>query len=108
MANCYSCGDWRLEQPITVRLPSVIVEVGRFGLSRARLFLRRVARQPLVRTRPVVITPVSRQLLFQVMLVPEKTVVQILSTQSADEAFDKRMGNRRIRHRLNRIDLQYS
>jgi hypothetical protein len=33
-------------------------------------------------------------------------VVQILSTQSADEAFDKRMGNRRIGHRLNRFDLQ--
>src|ERR1022692_1342209 len=78
----------------------------RFWLWSARFFLRRVARQPLVRTRPVVITPESRQLLFQVMLVPEKTVVQILSTQSADEAFDKRMGDRRIGHRLNRFDLQ--
>src|ERR1039457_1652913 len=106
MANCYSCGDWRLEQPITVRLPGVIVEVGRFGLWSARLFLRRVARQPLVRSRPVVITPESRQLPFQGMLVREKTVVPILSTQGADEAFDKRMGDRRIGHRLNRFDLQ--
>ena len=80
-----------------MRLPSVVVEVGRFGPLSVRFFLRRVARQALERTRPVVITPVSRQLLFQVMLVPEKTVVQILSAQSADEAFDKRMGDRRIR-----------
>ena len=89
-----------------MRLPGVVVEVGKFGPLSARFFLRRVARQSLVRTRPVVITTESRQLLFQVMLVPEKTVVQILSTQSADEAFDERMGDRRIGHRLNRFDLQ--
>ena len=43
MANCYSCCDWQFEEPVAMRLPSIIVEAGwRHGCLGVGHFSRRV------------------------------------------------------------------
>ncbi len=55
----------------------------------------------------VVVIPELIQLPLKINRVPEERAIQILSPDRADQPFDERMGNRRVRHRLDLLDLKY-
>ena len=61
-----------------------------------------------MRTVRVVIIPEFNQLARQVRRVPEKYSIKIFAADSADQAFDERMRNRYVGHRLDLIDFKYA
>ena len=59
-----------------------------------------------VHARSVVIVPKCIQLPHQIRYVPEEDAVEIFSANGADQPFDERMRNGRVRNRLHLLDLE--
>ena len=68
---------------------------------------RRGATERTVDTMRVVIIPEFAQLAHQVDGVPEEGQIKVLTPNSSDQPFDKRMGNRSVRDRLDLLDPEH-
>ena len=61
-----------------------------------------------VHARGVVIVPECLQRPHQIGYVPEEDAVEIFAANGADQPFDERMRNGRVRNRLDLLDLEYA
>ena len=61
-----------------------------------------------VGTVAVVIDPESRELSFEVKLVPEQYLVEQLFANRSDHAFNEGMRNWDVRNRLDLLDVEYA
>ena len=59
-------------------------------------------------TVAVVIIPESRELSFEVKLVPEQYLVEQLFANRSDHAFNEGMRKRDVRNRLDLLDVEYA
>ena len=89
-------------------LPSVLIKRSRSrGFCTGALRWRGTVERA-VHARSVVIVPKGIQLPHQIRYVPEEDAVEIFSANGADQPFDERMRNGRVRNRLDLLDLEYA
>src|SRR6202795_2236835 len=89
-------------------LPSVLIK-----RSRSRGFCTDMLRwrgtvERAVHAKGVVKVPKCLQVPHQIGYVPEEDAVEIFSANGADQPFDERMRNGRVRNRLDLLDLEYA
>ena len=77
-------------------------------LPRSLLLLRWNAVNSAVDTVPVIINPESRELSFEVKLVPEQNLIKQLFPDRSDHAFNEGMRNRGVWNRLHLLDIEYA
>ena len=108
MANLYSSGDWQLEQPVAMALPSIGLKPDRFPTRAAGFLLRRIALQPLVRAPAVIISLIQLELSLQVQCSPKGQMIQVFPADAPDQPFDEPMRPGNLRHRLDSLHSQDS
>ena len=86
--------------------PGVAIERSRSRAGCAGTLRGRGAGERAMNAIGVVVVPELSQLPHQVDRVPEEHPVKVLTPDSSDEPFDERMRNRRVRNRLDLVDLE--
>jgi len=107
MANWQLRGHGELTEPATVRLPSMLEDVGPLPSAILTHLGRRLATKGAVNSAFVVIIAKRAQFPLQVQRIPEQRLVEKLSTYRSDQALNEGVAQRHIRHRLDRLDVQY-
>ena len=87
-------------------LPSVVIKHSAGGTGLAGCFRRGAATEGLVNAASVVINPERFEFLVQVDRVPEEYAIEILASDGPNQAFDERMRDRRVRNRLDLLDIE--
>lgn len=87
-------------------LPGMVIERGRSRCGRADALRGRRAIERAVDPIRVVVVFEFDQLACQVHSIPEEYPIKVLPPDRSDQPFDKRMGDRSIRHRLDLLDLE--
>ncbi len=107
MANWQLRGHGELTEPATVRPPSILEDVGPLPCAILAHLGRRLATKGAVNSAFVVIIAKRAQFPLQVQRIPEQRLVEKLSTYRSDQALNEGVAQRHIRHRLDRLDVQY-
>src|SRR5262245_61634057 len=100
-----SCGDRCVIQASTVHLPAIRSE-SRACTARLGARVRRPSGQPAMRAVAVVITLEIEKLHLQIGGRPEQRAVQVFAPDGADQPFNTWMRKRRVRDRLDFMDVQ--
>ena len=91
VANWLLCRDRKLIKSLAMFLPSVVVEISDARLSVVTFFTRCFSVYPAMGSLLIEVSLEFAELSFQVNSVPEKHLIQIFSSDGADESFNEGM-----------------